>query len=151
MLLFSINVEPVSGIFEWEKEEGEGDNLYIEFTPKEVFATGTFIVGSTAQISSDCSRVTFYRLFCMAPNHGKWQKNIGKKLDAFQRKCLRRIVGVNWSNTISNKTYTPWLLSAPSQRRSRGEDGDGLDTFCAFQWLLLLVRHFVGPRVVREL
>ena len=33
----------------------------------------------------------------------KMTKTKVKKLDVFQRKCLRRIVGVCWQNTISNE------------------------------------------------
>ena len=43
----------------------------------------------------------------------KMTKTIGKKLDTFQRKCLRRIVGAIWPNVISNEDLYTMTADRP--------------------------------------
>ena len=52
----------------------------------------------------------------------KMTKTIGKKLEVFQRRCLRRVVDVRWSNTISNEdlySMTPTRPITDKIRRRR--------------------------------
>ena len=43
----------------------------------------------------------------------KMTKTIGKKLEVFQRRCLRRIVDVRWPNTISNEDLYSMTATRP--------------------------------------
>ena len=49
----------------------------------------------------------------------KMTKTIGKKLEVFQRKCLRMIVDVHWPNTISNEDLYSMTTTRPNTEEIR--------------------------------
>ena len=70
-------------------------------------------------------------LLC-GPECWKLTAKLANKLKTFENRCLRKILGVFWPNTITNEDLhrKTDATSLATHIKRRGEDGDGFGQFC---------------------